>query len=802
MRSGGYALHRLHVHKELFRSGGKVFVSLKNQLYILIVIVSLFTVIATAQTEITSISQNADIIGRYEKFELTITVSESYSNPFDTDIVDITVTFTKPDGNDAEVPAFFYEEYDEDANGLFVNGRDPCWKVRLAPSQLGAYEVNQITIIDHNGTSIVDPEVTFTCIESNEKGIIRVDNRNSYYLQYDNNEPYIPIGHNVGWWDANGTDIWENTFTEMGSVGENWVRIWMTHFHQGTLLEWRAYKQYYGGVGVLSLPIAWKLDRMVESCEQNGISMQLVLQHHGQFSTEVNPNWDDNPYNIIHAATDGGFLNDPNEFFTDSEARRITKYKYRYIVARWGYSSAILAWELWNEVQYTDAWRFRSDKSSVVNWHNEMASYIRSTDPFNHPITSSSHGSGFENIWNLPGIDLIQVHYYGSGTIGYFEQTALSLASFNKPVIMGEFGTGTECDINSLPEPQKTQMLDTLELHNGIWSAFHVKSGGHLWWWDCYIEALDLYDEFTALGVYAENEDLADYNLARAQRAVSGAEAYFANPVLYDFEAESTQTIFTLEQDYFPGMENLSRWLHGSDKSAYKSDPNFHLNMTTAGSLRIHVESVSTWGNNSLKVLVNGAQVFSSSYANGSSNFIITVPLSAGQQSVQIENTGQDWFNINSYEFAPNNISFLDSVGLSGNERAFIWIYDTGSQYGQTTHGVFHNEPVIVKGLDDGHYVVDVFATRGTGGVIDSGEADSVSGLLTYTLPDFSKDIAVKVRPLCIVDFDDLAAFCSQWLQSSPDLEANLDGLGAVDFLDFSTFANYWLQSCPENWPL
>ena len=83
----------------------------------------------------------------------------------------------------------------------------------------------------------------------------------------------------------------------------------MTHFYQGTTLEWRANKQYYGGVGILSMPIASKLDRIVESCEQNSISIQLVLQHHGQFSTNVNPNWSDNPYNIIYAASDGGFLN-------------------------------------------------------------------------------------------------------------------------------------------------------------------------------------------------------------------------------------------------------------------------------------------------------------------------------------------------------------------------------------------------------------------------------------------------------------------------------------------------------------
>ena len=66
---------------------------------------------AEAQVEITSISQNAETIGLYEKFELTFTLSQSYSNPFDTDVVDIMVTFTEPDGNSVDVPTFFYKEY-------------------------------------------------------------------------------------------------------------------------------------------------------------------------------------------------------------------------------------------------------------------------------------------------------------------------------------------------------------------------------------------------------------------------------------------------------------------------------------------------------------------------------------------------------------------------------------------------------------------------------------------------------------------------------------------------------------------
>ncbi len=749
-----------------------------------------------AHIEITSISHNAKTIGLYKKFELTFTLSESYSNPFDTDIVDIMVTFTKPDGNSVDVPAFFYQEYDENSSGYFVNGRDLCWKVRFTPSQLGAYAIDQITIIDHNGTNVIDPEVAFTCIESDEKGIIRVDSRNPYYMRYDNNEPYIPIGHNVGWWNENGTDQWEDTFASMGSVGENWVRIWMTHFYQGTVLEWRSNKQYYDGVGILSLPIAWKLDRIVESCEQNGISMQLTLQHHGQFSTNVNPNWNDNPYNIVHAATDGGFLDDPADFFTDEEARRITKYKYRYIIARWGYSSAILTWELFNEVQYTNGWE--NNRASVVDWHNEMASYIKSVDSFDHLVTTSSDKSGFEDIWSHENMDVIQVHYYGSYTISFFDETFNRLSSYNKPVIMGEFGSFNHNN------PDEGRLV----LHNGIWSAFHVNSTGNLWWWDIFIEQYNCYDEFIALSVYAEGEDPAAYNFSKADINTPDLPLWAsASPGLSDFLAVSTQTVFTIQPDgSVPGIGNLSQWLHGSTKSDYRSDPTFNLQMQQAGSLLIHIDSTADWCNNSLRVLVDSSEIFSSTYPAGSNNFVIEVPIPAGQHAVQIENTGRDWFNISNYEFKENGKDeqgYLRFLGLSGDDHAYIWIYDIGSQKGETPYGTFCDVKFVLNGLSEGYYTIEAYETRGDGGIIDISEAYCKNDELIIDLPDFTKDIAVKIKPLCsLVGFDDLAVFCEQWLQEGLGLGADLNDSNNVDLKDYSIFADYWLGCRSAKWPL
>ena len=631
-----------------------------------------------------------------------------------------------------------------------------------------------------------------------KKGFIIVDSNQHDFLKYSNGDTRINIGQNIAW-NNGGIYGWNNYLVKMHNAGANWVRLWSCTYgsDMGVALEWLPGlygTTYFQGCGKPSLQTSLRMDRYVEIAEQNNVAIQFALQHHGQFSTDTDSDWANNPYN---SANPGGFLPDPCKYFTDANAIKYTKNKYRYIVARWGYSPAIYAWELFNEVQWTNGWK--TQPATVVAWHSTMASYIRSIDAFKHPVTTSSNGSGFENLWNLPDINLVENHYYGGDTIRTFEQTAMTLADFNKPVLMAEFGLGGNPEGTTQPEPYATQLKEGLEMHNGIWSAFFAKSSAHLWWWDNYIDPCNLYSVYTPLSIYDANENLADCNLIVAQRAASGSEAYFASPVLTDWGAVTTQFDFYLQSDYFPGMGNLSQWLQGSWQPTLKSDPNFHLTMATAGALKIHVQQVSASGTNSLAVLVNGKTVFSSSYTDGSTNFIITVPLSAGQQTVQVKNTGQDWFEISSYEFAPNNVSPLGSMGLVSKQRGYFWIYDTNSQYGLINNGTFHDEPVIAKGLSDGLYNVYVYATRDSGGIINSGTANSVAGQLSYTLPDFTKDIAVKVTR--IVNFRDFAAFAVQWQQTGSNIGADLNYDGKVDFTDFSILASYWMDSSPANWP-
>ncbi len=138
---------------------------------------------------------------------------------------------------------------------------------------------------------------------------------------------------------------------------------------------------------------AFRIEQILDLAEQYGLEVQLVLNDHGQFSSHVNPRWYDNPYN----AANGGPVpeDDPAAFFSNPAAKDLFKQRLRYLVARYGAYRDILAWELFNETQFIG----RADKNpfgsqqvrdDLVAWHAEMAAYLRSLDPYDHLITTSS----------------------------------------------------------------------------------------------------------------------------------------------------------------------------------------------------------------------------------------------------------------------------------------------------------------------------------------------------------------------------------------------------------------------------
>lgn len=373
---------------------------------------------------------------------------------------------------------------------------DNVWRIRYRPTRMGLHRVlsyatgpDVASLEDLDATPIDD--TVFDVEVAPGRGLIRPSNAVTQRFEFDNGEPYFPIGYNVAW--EAPPHGYAAHFALMQDVGLNWSRVWMAHW-AGMNLDWVMGKKMEDGE--LDLQVARRWDAVVEAAEEHGVYFQFVLQHHGQVSTWVNPNWHENPWN----AANGGWLESPSHFFTDERARRLTRQKYRYIVARWGYSPSIMAWELFNEVELTDGYVERGlrelwelanrhgnftpkldtggpsaygdgdenvahaeqgvlskltetwekfggsaitslgpgiGQRRVAEWHHEMAAHLRALDVTGRMVTTSSAPLG-SLIWR--DMDYYQSHLYHREMITPVARIPGGIENYDKPVFVGEMG--------------------------------------------------------------------------------------------------------------------------------------------------------------------------------------------------------------------------------------------------------------------------------------------------------------------------------------------------------------------------
>jgi hypothetical protein len=310
----------------------------------------------------------------YVQFEFR--VPSGAGNPFSREL---SMDVTWPDGQTRRVPAFYVA--------------DDRYAVRVARSRAGEYIAGKITQA-HGGSvaevaaEMVGPQKVSVDAPVDLPLVLLHPQDRSRFVD-SMGRTYFPIGMNVAWPDrGERMDYYAEVFPAMARHGLNWSRVWMSHWGRLNLDWLDATEGTSPAPGTLDTSIAENWDRVLALAERNGIYLQVVLQHHGQWSTRVNANWEINPWNSNNP---GGFLARPEEFFTSPRAKELTRLKYRYVVARWGHSPAILAWELFNEVHFTDAMATPAGERAVADWHAEMAAYIRSIDVHGHLVTTSAH---------------------------------------------------------------------------------------------------------------------------------------------------------------------------------------------------------------------------------------------------------------------------------------------------------------------------------------------------------------------------------------------------------------------------
>ena len=119
-------------------------------------------------------SVSAIDVEQYGYYELTLTTSASYDNPY----VDVSLSavLQLPDHEIIEIEGFWYG--------------DNLWKIRMMPQVIGSYSY----VTESNDPEMHGVSGEFTCIGSDRPGIVGLDPQNPYSFVYSNGEPYFWMG--------------------------------------------------------------------------------------------------------------------------------------------------------------------------------------------------------------------------------------------------------------------------------------------------------------------------------------------------------------------------------------------------------------------------------------------------------------------------------------------------------------------------------------------------------------------------------------------------------------------------------
>jgi hypothetical protein len=440
----------------------------------------------------------------FERFEATGQIAHRATNPFDPAQLDLRGEFRAPDGTRFEIPGFVTRDFERELVGGFEKVRPLGalhWKVRFTPTETGRWRFRWRVATPHGSDTTRWHGFKVRPAAADRHGFLRPSPLDPRYLRFDDGTPYFAVGENLAWYDGRGTFAYDDWLAKLAAQGVNYVRLWMPSWAFG--LEWTLRQN---GALVSStlgdytdrLDRAWQLDHVLDAADRHGIQVMLCLQNHGPFSLDANSQWADNPYN----AANGGPLTDPLDFFDDSTSRELFKRRLRYVVARWGHATNILAWELWNEVNLAAS----TFLPEVQSWHVEMARELQTLDPWDHMITTSvSLGEEETPLWQLPEITLTQTHTYNVPFLldtGYLLTTLLERVRVEgKPALIGETGADWR-------GPAETVATDPSHIgfHDGLWVGVMGEAfgTGMTWWWDNVIDPQDLYAHFGAVSRFVE----------------------------------------------------------------------------------------------------------------------------------------------------------------------------------------------------------------------------------------------------------------------------------------------------------
>ncbi|MCE5184649.1 MAG: cellulase family glycosylhydrolase [Planctomycetaceae bacterium] len=511
------------------------------------------------------VAAQTDNVSKYDPVFIDIGTSASCSNPYNPDDIRMDAIILQPGGAFAIVPCFY-------VSGGPGNSR---WQCRYTPRLAGAHSY-WIDVYQASVLTMTSDVFTLDVIDSAKDGFLRINPSSHFTFMFDSGRRFRGIGENIGW--EQGGYTYDRLFPLLNTLGCNYVRVMMSNPYNVPL------EGTTDGLGRYNQSISQRLDNAVNLAQQSGIHLTISFDMSSVLdaaSTDPTMGWALNPYN----AANGGMCASPTDFFTSAAAKAQYKKKLRYIVARWGYSPNVAAFEFWNEIDAAIV-HYGVPQSNIVSWHNEMTPYIKSIDPFGHSVTTSCTGYETTGFWDMPAIDFSQTHPYRNQWPEKFDPSQFPTiiqstyeARYGKPHVLGEFGytSGEPRD-----EPHSA-MVDGL--HRGLWYGMFSATPilPQTWWWDYFEQNGDNY-QFSAAATF-----LAEMMRDNAELTVGSANA-----------GSSVETLaVTAGHDRFAWLRN---------KMGYSVGPTLTISGLPNGTYIVKYYNTSTgqWYNQQTKSVTSG----------------------------------------------------------------------------------------------------------------------------------------------------------------------------------------------------
>jgi hypothetical protein len=282
-------------------------------------------------------------------------------------------------------------------------------------------------------------------------------------------------------------DFWlGNIVIRLAGPGTVWLdNLSLTEADGGPELLWEAdvnrpIRGFYNQVD------CFMLDQLVEAAERNGIYLMLCIITRDLYMKSLS---DDQSLEYQQAIGDA-------------------KKLMRYVVARWGYSTSVAAWEYFNEID---------PGLPTDRFYTELGEYLEQTDIYHHLRTTSTWHPSAKDCRH-PKLDVGQLHHYMRPETKeeYKDEVAVVIDKMrflrehapSKPVLIGEFGLATPKW--GLSEDMK-QDTEGIHFHNSLWaSAFAGTSGTALFWWWDQLDRQDVYRHYRPLSVFLADVSFAE----------------------------------------------------------------------------------------------------------------------------------------------------------------------------------------------------------------------------------------------------------------------------------------------------